>query len=93
MDSRDYSKTVNTVVMPAATNAFLLSNATWDGRRSRSRSISFSFVSFLKKIEEGSVFSFLGKGREKKFFFYRLKRECVKVWPGPLSSRTPKELN
>ena len=59
---------VNTVVMPAATNAFLLSNATWDGRRSRSRSISFSFVSFLKKIEEGSVFPFLGKGREKKFF-------------------------
>lgn len=32
------------------------------------RSISFSFVSFLKKIEEGSVFPFLGKGREKKFF-------------------------
>ena len=37
------------------------------------RSISFSFVSFLKKIEEGSVFPFLGKGREKKFFFLPIK--------------------
>ena len=85
MDSRDYSKTVNTVVMPAATNAFLLSNATWDGRRSRSRSISFSFVSFLKKIEEGSVFPFLGKGREKKFFFLPIKTRMRESLARPFS--------
>lgn len=67
MDSRDYSKTVNTVVMPAATNAFLLSNATWKEIKIK---IDFIFIRFVFEEDRGRErFSFSWKREGKEVFF------------------------
>lgn len=72
MDSRDYSKTVNTVVMPAATNAFLLSNATWE--EDQGTKIDFIFIRFVFEEDRGRErFSFSWKGEGKEVFFLPIK--------------------
>lgn len=55
--------------MPAATNAFLLSNATWE--EDQGTKIDFIFIRFVFEEDRGRErFSFSWKGEGKEVFFF-----------------------
>lgn len=77
---------------PRLTRSCSLTQRGTEGDQDQDR-FHFHSFRFWRRSRKGAFFLFLERGGKRSFFFYRLKRECVKVWPGPLSSRTPKELN